>query len=164
MTSKDIQSFADSYLNVFDDERLGVDRTCAVLCIHSHSLRAIEITQLINLQPTSIVEASLAREFKDTRRPHGWFLSSEKQVSSKELKTHLDWLIAEITPNKKSLFKLQRRRGIKVMVRCPWWTNGDDGPVLWPAQMMGLGQLNLECAFDFKDYRDVPEIALSQGD
>ena len=113
------------------------------------------MTESLGLSPTKIVRARLA-EAKYTDRPNGWFLSSEGKVSSSDLRTHLDWLLSLVLPKKDALLDLQRVDGLKMLVRCPWWSNGNDGPVLWPEQMKGLSELNLECDFDFKDYREDP--------
>lgn len=150
-----VQAITTSHRNPADDKSSGVDRTCASLCIHSYSHSAEEITELLGISPTRAIKARLG----DTRyanRPHGWLLQSEGTVDSKDIRTHLNWLLSIVLPKKDALLRLQHIDGLKMLVRCPWWTNGNDGPVLWPEQMKGLSELNLECAFDFKDYREDP--------
>lgn len=149
-----LQADHESRFSPIDDHAIGVDRTCATLCIHSNAITAAEITRMLDLQPTSVAQARVAGESRFAARPHGWFLSSEAHVSSKDIRTHLDWLVSVVKPKMAELFDLQKQPGVKMLVRCPWWTNGDDGPALWPEQMTNLGALNLECAFDFKDYSD----------
>jgi hypothetical protein len=77
-----------------------------------------------------------------------WLLSSEGAVQSKDIRRHLDWLLAKLLPVKDALLELQGVPGVAMNVECIWWSTGDGGPVLWPEQMRGLSELNLECGFE----------------
>jgi hypothetical protein len=81
-----------------------------------------------------------------------WALSSEPHVKSKDVRAHLDWLLAQLSNSHQGLLDLQQ--GEVVMgVNCPWWSlGGHGGPTLWPEQMRRLADLNLECSFDVQFY------------
>ena len=62
---------------------------------------------------------------------------------------HLVWLLKQLVPAKEQILALQEKAGITMGVNCIWWSAfGDGGPTLWPEQMRGLADLNLECSFD----------------
>jgi Domain of unknown function (DUF4279) len=136
-----------------NDEEPACERTCAKLLIYSSTLKPEEITKsLAGTEPTSRV---FAREPEGSYpgRTHGWFLSSENVVNSRDLRTHLEWLLHVILPLKSSLSELQALYGIKMYVYCPWWAKfGSGGPTIWPEQMTSLSELNLECTIDFADH------------
>jgi hypothetical protein len=116
------------------------------------------VTELLGVSPTRQVVAgevsppnSLGR--KRVGKINGWFLSSEGHVESKDVRRHLDWLLAKLQQNPEALRKLQSAPGVRMSVECVWWSRyGDGGPTLWPEQMQALAALNLECGFDFAYY------------
>ena len=145
-----------------EDDRL-CDRTAAVLCVYPREgsgLTHEAVTALLGVRPT---RAGNAGDDVPTRRGSrrvtvtNWQLSSEPHVASKDLRNHLDWLLDRVGPAAAALRALQDGRAV-MTVRCPWWAaaDGTDGPVLWPEQMRRLADLNLELAFDFKDYSEDP--------
>ncbi|MBB5344470.1 hypothetical protein HDF10_002449 [Edaphobacter lichenicola] len=84
---------------------------------------------------------------------NAWFLSSEEYVSSRDARHHLDWLLDRLRRKAEALRDLQEKPCVKMYVSCPWWSqHGGGGPSLWPEQMRGLAELNLECSFSFADY------------
>lgn len=134
------------------------ERTCAVLIVYSGDMHPSAITELLGQLPTRVVvagEASLPNSLGRTRlgKLNAWFLSSEEYVSSRDVRHHLDWLLDRLMQKRETLRALQSKRFIKMYVSCPWWSRqGGGGPSLWPEQMQGLAELNLECSFSFSDY------------
>ncbi|MEZ6042885.1 MAG: DUF4279 domain-containing protein [Planctomycetaceae bacterium] len=80
-----------------------------------------------------------------------WQLKSEPAVDSLDLRHHVDWLEAQITPRLSKLREIANRPSArKLVVRCYWWsTEGHGGPALWPKQLLWLSQSNLPCEFRF---------------
>ena len=140
----------DSRFSAGSNLEAACERTCAKLLIYSPTLTPAAMTQLLGgLQPTSEVLAR-APEQGYPGRAHGWFLSSENAVSSKDLRAHLDWLTNTLIPSRLFLKDLQQHEGTRMYVHCPWWGRyNSGGPSLWPEQMRALADLNLECAIDF---------------
>ncbi|MGW7775510.1 DUF4279 domain-containing protein [Pseudomonas machongensis] len=112
-----------------------------------------EITKLLQVQPTTVNvvgekltnSRGLTREVKNS----GWFLSTESHISSRDLREHIDWLVETISPHRDSLIKVQELDGVKVTLKCVWFSLlGHSGPVLWPEQMRALADLDLELSFD----------------
>ncbi|WP_449105264.1 DUF4279 domain-containing protein [Pseudomonas mohnii] len=112
-----------------------------------------EITKLLQVQPSVANIAGekvtnsrgLTREVKNST----WFLSTESHISSRDIREHIDWLVQIIYPNRESLGKIQEMDGVKVTLKCVWFSLlGHGGPVLWPEQMRALADLDLELSFD----------------
>jgi Domain of unknown function (DUF4279) len=143
-----------------DDANASCERTSAELVIYSGDLHPSRVTELLGLSPTRTVATgekspSNSRGLVRVGTLNGWFLSSEEHVSSKDLRRHIDWLIAQLRPHASSLGALQQASEVRMYVQCPWWSRtGGGGPSLWPQQMRGLADLNLECTIDFADYSD----------
>jgi Domain of unknown function (DUF4279) len=148
-------STMQSRFTPINDAEPACDRTCAQLLIYSSELKPKEITDFLKgIEPTAQV-LSKQPEGEYPGRANGWFLSSENFVNSKDLRTHLDWLLKMIAPRAVELTELQAREGVKMYVYCPWWAKyGGGGPSIWPEQMKMLSALNLECTIDFADYSE----------
>lgn len=138
------------------------ERTLAELRIYGDHLDPEEVTERLQLEPTTIqrkgevVTNSLGRQ--RVVKIGGWFLSSENHVASKDLRRHLDWLNNLIAPRVAELRDIQERQDIVMTVHCIWWSaHGQGGPTLWPEQMRVLAELNLECSFDISFYGDDEE-------
>ena len=78
-------------------------------------------------------------------------LSSRGKVDSRDLRTHLDWLLGEIADRSQISAEL-RRSPSRAEVFCPWL--GDGGPTIWPAQVRAIAALGLDLALDYT-YVDV---------
>ncbi|GKW24796.1 hypothetical protein PEC311524_23900 [Pectobacterium carotovorum subsp. carotovorum] len=130
-------------------------------CLECHALLAIypgemhpdNIGKLLNIEPTEIFAAGdeITNSIGRTRKVNisSWFLSSENNVESKDLRAHIDWIIDKLSASHSGLRELQITSGVKMSLRCVWWSAyGDGGPVLWPEQMKALADLDLECALN----------------
>jgi len=143
----------------YDDEYETCLETRAKLLIYPGELHPDEITRRLGLVPT---EANVAGKVRVNRlgREHvvkisGWFLSSEGHVESKELRRHLDWLLALLRPARAALLELQSMRGVTMGIDCVWTSrSGHGGPTLWPEQMHEMAALGLECSFDVYFFGD----------
>ena len=137
------------------------ERTCASLLVYSGDLSPSVVTDFLGIDPTESVVAGGKSPpnrlgFFHTGKINGWFLSSEEHVQSKDLRRHLDWLLAKLQPSRDNLYKLQAISGVRMYVSCPWWSRLGAGGVvdLWPEQMQGLADLNLQCTIVFADYSE----------
>jgi len=154
------ERYESSHFTPMMDADENVERTCAKLLIYTGQLNPSEVTTLLGLSPTRMVV--LGQRGRPNRlgrsavgKVNGWFLSSEEFVESNDLRRHLDWLIAKLRRNPDGLRKLQAMEGVRMYVLCPWWSRrGGGGPSLWPEQMRGLADLNLECTVAFADYSE----------
>jgi hypothetical protein len=143
-----------------DDKYATCERTCAKLLIYCGAMHPSAVSDLLGMEPTSHV--ALGEPGRTNRlgkapigKLNGWFLSSEGNVESKDVRHHLEWLIAKLRPNSEVLHELQAKPDVRMSVNCIWWSRyGDGGPTLWPEQMRALADLNLECSFAFADYSD----------
>jgi hypothetical protein len=156
---------AESRMTAVDPDYGTCERTCAQLRIYSGSMPPAEVTRILGISPTGTVtfgEVSPPNSLGRTRtgKVNGWFLSSEQAVASRDLRNHLDWLVAMVSPAQLGLQTPQDTPGVKMYVACVWWSKeGGGGPTLWPEQMSGLARLNLECSFDFQYYgEDDPQV------
>jgi len=141
-----------------DDEYETCERTCAELRIYCGAMHPSAVSNLLGTKPTSQVvlgEPIISLRKVPIGKLNGWFLSSEGNVESKDIRRHLDWLIARLKPSSEVLRELQTKPDVRMSVNCIWWSRyGDGGPTLWPEQMRVLADLNLECSFSCAYYGD----------
>jgi hypothetical protein len=146
-----------SRYTLIDNSDPSCDMTWVDFCIYNAD------PELINTKLN--VEPSHKQKKDDIRRIHtgqmvkytisSWILSSDKKVSSKDLRAHLDWLLGKIEPFIDQIKEIQNIPGVKMTIRCIWFSaRGVGGPTLWPEQMERLVKLNLECSFSFSDYSE----------
>jgi Domain of unknown function (DUF4279) len=149
-----------SRLTPIDDAYQTCERTCTVLRVYPATMHPSVVSETLGIKPTRQVvvgESSPINSLGLSRigKINAWFLSSEDIVESKDMRRHLDWLIAKLQPSSNGLRELQAKPSIRMSVNCIWWSRfGDGGPALWPEQMRALADLNLECSFAFSDYSD----------
>jgi hypothetical protein len=124
-------------------------RTYVTLRIYPNSLDPTEVTKRLRIEPTHWQRRGESQ--KAGNRPaklHGWFLSSNGEVESRDVRSHLDWLLSRITPQADAILALQRV-GCRMDVSCYWVSAlGHGGPSVRPAQMGELARLELELWFD----------------
>ena len=78
-----------------------------------------------------------------------WVLSSDGTIQSRDLRRHLDWLIATLQGRYIALQQLKEHH-YSVDGICHWvQLGGTGGPTLSPANMRGLADLDLELGFEF---------------
>ncbi|MCA9622299.1 MAG: DUF4279 domain-containing protein [Myxococcales bacterium] len=82
------------------------------------------------------------------RPTHGWFLSTEAALASKDTRRHLDWLLDRLEPRAAELAELLAN-GAEADIFCFWASaRGQGGPTLSPPQMRRLASLQLSCSYD----------------
>jgi hypothetical protein len=142
------------YLTAIDDDYETCERTKATLRIHCADRSPVEISRALGIEPTKIVQVGVKiRSSGIGESPVGkvnlWMLDSETFVQSKDLRTHLDWLLDQVEPSSTKLLQL-RGEGLLMDVSCVWWSKfGEGGPTLWPSQMHRLARLDLEVSIGF---------------
>jgi hypothetical protein len=143
----------------YHDDDEDCDETRCSLLVYTGKTSPDEVTRRLGIEPSElgiagqVVVNSLGRT--RTTKLNYWFLDSEGNVTSKDLRRHLDWLLGILTPVGPALAELQATPGVTMTVRCVWWSRaGRGGPALSPEQMAALAALNLECGFDFCYYPD----------
>jgi hypothetical protein len=137
----------------YDDEFGSCLETRCELAIYPGHLLPEEVSTRLGLEPTSVQRAgetsTNSRGRVRTTKVNGWFLSSENVVASKDLRRHLDWLIAKVQPAAVPLAELRATPGVEMWIGCVWWSKeGHGGPTLSPEQMRAIAALDLECSFD----------------
>ena len=144
----------------YDDEYPTCERTSAALRIYPRSMLPADVSKALMLTPTlartvgEFVPSALAGRGHRVARTR-WELSSEECVTSKDLRRHLDWLLAQLQPASAALRALSARDDVQSAVHCSWWSaHGEGGPVLWPEQMQKLAELDLELSFEIMFFSD----------
>ena len=143
----------------YDEAYPACERTLAELRIYPDLASPQSVTAHLGIEPTSLQTAgeALRNSLHRTRltKLNGWFLSSEQHCRSRDIRHHLDWLLEKLLPARDALISLQQWPKVKMGIYCIWWSaSGGGGPVLWPQQMRGMADLNLECGFDISFYGD----------
>lgn len=123
--------------------------THATLRIYPESLDPVDVTARLGIEPTRCQRRG--EPLKPGGRPaklHGWVLSSEGVVDSRDVRQHLDWLLSALVPRAEALLALQAE-GCRMDVSCFWVSaSGHGGPTVRPDQMGALARLKLQLGFD----------------
>lgn len=98
------------------------------------------------------VTALLGREPTDrsdhATRGRSWRLSTRDAVSSRDVRVHVDWLLAWLSPRAAEVAQL-RERGLRADIFCYWLSkHGHGGPMLSAPQLTGLAALEMDIGFD----------------
>jgi hypothetical protein len=154
-----------SRYTIIDDFDSSCSLTYATLCIYF--IDPDLVTQKLGINPTGRQKKGCISDLPNGSQKIGtvnsWLLSSEKYVSSKDMRTHLDWLLNKVEPTAAQILEIQQIRDIKITVRSTWFSaEGLGGPTLWPEQMERMAKLNLECAFSFADYSEEKNVKRGQ--
>ena len=131
------------------------ERTEATLAIYD--VDPDLVTRKLQLIPTGSQKLGMPRIMPNGKEQIGsmntWLFSSEaSNRSSKDIRIHLNWLLDKIEPKEAQLQEIQQIQGVKMAIRCVWWSKyGDGGPTIWPEQMERMAKLNLEwtCSFSY---------------
>lgn len=130
---------------IYNDTYETCYETFATLSIYTKETLPEIVTTLLEITPSKIIVKGQTRK----NCVNAWFLYSEKNVDSKDLRRHIDWLLEKIYP-KKGLINILIEKGFRVEISCFWSSNqGHGGPILWPTQLQKIADLNLELNFDF---------------
>jgi hypothetical protein len=134
---------------MLDSDYPTCERTYATLRVYPDLLDPADVTARLGIEPSDWQRRGEAR--KPGSRPaklHGWFLTSDGAVESRDVRRHLDWLLARISPKTDAILALQTG-GCSMDVSCFWVSrSGHGGPSVRPAQMREFARLNLELWFD----------------
>jgi hypothetical protein len=108
-----------------------------------------EISSLLGVVPTTTQRRGDKVDGTSKSRKHGgWILSSKGHFESKDARTHLDWIIAQVE-GKNDAFAHFRARGYLVDVCVRWDSlSGHGGPTVSPKQMHALAELDNDLWFD----------------
>jgi hypothetical protein len=142
-----------SHRTPYDDGYESCLETRAELLIYTGAIPPDEVSSRLGTEPTEINVAGRVRvnEYGRERvvKTSSWSLSSEGHVQSKDVRSHLDWLLARLEPSRTALLQLQSEADVRMSINVVWWSRGGSGgPTLWPQQMRAMSDLNLECSFD----------------
>ncbi len=118
MESRRVQS----RLTPIDDEYETCERTTAVLRIGRGAMSPSRVTELLGVTPTSVTVSGeggipLGGAVR-LGKSNVWVLSSEGFVASKDLRRHVDWILATVYPSKSALFSLQDMPDVTMDISC----------------------------------------------
>ena len=148
-----------SRLTLRDSSYPSCEETRVALRVYPCSQSAEEVTEFLGIEPTESHNKG-DRHTNSVGRTRvapstGWFLSSEHQVSSRDIRDHLDWLLSRLAGTESKLRTLQGEGDTQMWITCVWWSNaGFGGPTLWPEQLLALAKLNMDFEFDFYYFGD----------
>ena len=157
-----------SHFTPYNDHYPSCELTYAVLTIYSGELPPSRVTDALKVEPSRVVvrDATLERGSHAGRRHplNVWYLSTEREVSSLDLRRHLDWLLQRLEGRRDALSELRANRSVRMLVNCSWWSRGDQaaGPTLWPSQMAKISGLGLELGIRFSCWEDAERRAAEQ--
>ena len=148
--------------SMVDDDYASCARTYATLIIYPEGIDPLAVTARLGIEPTSWQRRgepmrSRGRALARIAPLSGWFLTTRGAVESKDIRRHLDWLLDRIDPVAHVIRALQAE-GCRMNVWAYWLAqSGQGGPMLSPAQMRRLADLDLELWFDISGPVDEPD-------
>jgi hypothetical protein len=97
------------------------------------------VTVALGVEPTRTqVRGELpAPGSKHPYKYSGWFLETQGNVQSRDVRRHIDWLLSKVG-GKGAAFSKLRSEGHLTDVCCPWYSIGQGGPTLGAAQIAAL--------------------------
>lgn len=134
----------------YDDELMSCRETYSTLRIFSDDILAAEISSVLMLEPTwsYLKGEAISPRVPRPRPEHGWMLSSERHVHSRDTRRHIDWILDQLEPCS-AAFENLISRGASVDIFSYWSSaRGQGGPVLSPPQLARLARFRLECSYD----------------
>lgn len=134
-------------------------RVAVSLVIYSDSLPPDDLSNVLSLEPSSvIVKGSKVGPRTGTVMMvprHVWDLSSEENVQSLSVDSHLDWMLSKLLPVKDKLKSLQADPAIGCVFTCVIWSDHDGVYTkLSVRQMAELVNLGLDLRLQVSDYGD----------
>src|SRR5262249_2630582 len=136
----------------YDDLYPTCEYTHVTMRLYSDSISPEEMTLMFSCRPTSTQRKGDIRN-PNGRRPitlklNAWFLCSEGEVQSKDVRRHLDWLLDRLGNCSDALQTLSGR-GARADIMCLWISkSGNGGPTLSPRQCQRIAELGVDCWFD----------------
>ncbi len=143
----------------YDDSNPSCSETFATLRIVSDAIDPNEISQRLQLSPSSAYRKGerISPRVATLRDHHGWLLSSEGHVRSQDVRRHLDWLLDQLLPIYPAVLALIGP-GTEADTFVFWQSrSGQGGPILSSPQLSKLALLQIEIIFDI--YHPEPETA-----
>jgi Domain of unknown function (DUF4279) len=139
-------------LSDYDDDYPTCAKTYATFRIYHTDLNPDQITSLLEIQPTGtqVNGRPMTNSIGIIKTPSigGWFLSTEGLLDSKDVRRHVDWILDKLA-SRERILKLLQAEGNRLDVFCYWLSaEGHGGPILSPATLRRLGELDLEIGFD----------------
>jgi hypothetical protein len=121
----------------------------------------VHIARLLKIDPTTSIEKteeglnnevgeeSVHKDIKQwPRKVNAWLLSSRNSVESRDLRRHIDWLLAKIGPALAEIHSLQEQ-GCTTRVFCYWASKeGQGGPIISYREMGDLSDLHMDLELD----------------
>ncbi len=137
-----------SRISEYDDDHMSCARTHASLRVCSATVDPDAISAALGAEPSYShrVGDSFGRQ-GSTRDINLWSLRSKDQISSRDLRRHLDWLMDSIEES--GMIRLVQESGANADIFCFWESAiGQGGPILSPLQMSRMSNLGLHLVLD----------------
>jgi hypothetical protein len=145
-------------MKIYDDEYDTCEKTYVGLRIYPGKIHPDQVTKLLSIKPsrTQVAGERIGNKKSKHVKNNGWFLSTENEIQSVDCGRHIDWILKKLSGKADVIHNLQIE-GAKIDISCFWVSkSGHGGPMLNPAQMKELSNLNIEiwCDVYFNDDED----------
>jgi hypothetical protein len=104
---------------MYDDNYPTCEATYATLRIYHDELEPDVVSSLLVLTPSESQKRGQALGRNRVAPLSGWFLSSESQVTSKDVSRHVAWILDQMEGREDQFLKLQDE-GYKTDIFCYW--------------------------------------------
>jgi hypothetical protein len=135
-------------LSMYDDDYPTCKATYATLRIYRDELEPDIVSSRLGLTPSQSQTKGQVLGRNRFAPVGGWFLSSKNQVTSKDVRRHIAWILDKMAGREVQLLELQNE-GYETDISCYWLSaSGHGGPELDPDLMQRLASLRLPIDFD----------------
>ena len=132
----------------YNDDYPTCRKTYAGLRIYHDELDPDRITGLLGIEPSRTQVKGRITSGKIPPPTGGWFLSTENVTTSRDVRRHVDWILNRLEGKDDALMRLQSE-GHHMDISCFWVSaSGHGGPMLSPAIMRRLGELEIGIGFN----------------
>lgn len=133
---------------MYRDDYPTCKETYATLRIYGDQLEPDELSRRLGLKPSESQTKGRPTEQQGLASVGGWFLSSKRQIESRDVQRHLGWILDQISDREPVLKELQAQ-GFEMDVFCFWVSaHGHGGPELSHEIMQRPSSLRLKIGFD----------------
>ena len=133
---------------MYDDDYPTCEETYATLRIYDDQLEPNVVSSRLVLTPSDAHKKGQLVGANRLAPTGGWFLSSQDQVISKDVRRHIAWILNQMAGREAQFLKLQDE-GYETDIFCYWLSaSGHGGPELDPELMQRLVSLRLLVGFD----------------
>lgn len=123
-------------------------RTYATLCIYHDSMDTNEVTKILKLKPDHVTKIGDYLRKDKSIKIAGWFLGTQDILDSRDMRAHVEWLLAKLNRKKKAM-QILSKMGFTTRISIFWESSsGNGGPIIDNELAVKLAKYDIDLYFD----------------